>query len=202
MTSADPPANFGSSGLDTVSVAAGERWGRIYQSRFPDPLGYGKSGSRFSDPRRRIAKNRFGVLYLGRTLKVCFVEAVLRDDRDAVIGDLVMDEVELTGRRYAEIEMAQPLTLVDLRNDARLRQGVPSDVGGGKAHGLARRWSVAFHDHPAKVDGLLYPSRLNGVKNIALYERALPKLRAQTVYALDAAPGIGPVLDTYKIALA
>ena len=202
MSSLDPPANFGSSDLDTVSVAAGERWGRIYQGRFSDPLGYGKSGSRFSDPRRRIAENRFGVLYLGRTLKVCFVEAVLRDDRDAVVGDLVMDELELTARRYAEIEIAQPLTLLDLRNDARLRQGVPSDVVGGKAHSLARRWSGAFQGHPARIDGLLYPSRLNGVENIALYERAVSKLKAQTVYALDAAPGIAAVLDTYKVALA
>ena len=201
MSSLDPPANFGLSNLDTVSVAAGERWGRIYQGRFPDPLGYGKSGSRFSDPRRRITKNRFGVLYLGQTLKVCFVEAVLRDGRDAVVGDLVMDEIELTGRRYAEIEISQPLTLLDLRNDARLRLGVPSDVVGGKAHGLARRWSTAFHDHATRIDGLLYPSRLNGVENIALYERAVSKLKAQTVYALDAAPGIAAVLDTYKVAL-
>jgi len=185
-----------------MSLAAGQGWGRIYQNRFTDPLGYGKTASRFSDPRRRIAKNRFGVLYLGQTLKVCFVEAVLRDDRDAVIGDLVLDEVTLTSRRYAEIEITEPLTLLDLRDDARLRQGVPSDVVGGKDHGLARRWSVAFHDHPAKVDGLLYPSRLNGVENIALYDRAVHKLTAKAIYALDAAPGLAPVLDTYKIALA
>ena len=165
MSSLDPPANFGSSDLDTVSVAAGERWGRIYQGRFSDPLGYGKSGSRFSDPRRRIAENRFGVLYLGRTLKVCFVEAVLRDERDAVVGDLVMDELELTARRYAEIEIAQPLTLLDLRNDARLRQGVPSDVVGGKAHSLARRWSGAFHGHPTRiVNGGAKPGHWGGVK--------------------------------------
>ena len=195
MTGRNPPANFGSSDLDTANVAAGERWGRIYQSRFPDPLGYGKSGSRFNDPRRRIERNRFGVLYLGRTLKVCFVEAVLRDDRDAVIGELVLDEAELTARRYAQIEIARPLTLLDLRDDARIRQGVSSDVVGGKAHGLARRWSVAFHDHPAQVDGLLYPSRLNSVENIALYERANPKLTTRTVSALDAAPDLGPALS-------
>ena len=183
-------------------MPASERWGRIYHSQFTDPLGYGKSGSRFSDPRRRVARNRFGVLYLGRSIKVCFVEAVLRDDRDAVIGELLLDEAELTARRYAEIEIAQPLTLLDLRDDARLRQGVPSDVVGGKAHGLARRWSVAFHDHPTAVDGLLYPSRLNGVENIALYARAVAKLTVRTVYALDAARGIAAVLDTYKIALA
>jgi RES domain len=59
-------------------VAPGERFGRIYLDRYPDPLGFGKTPSRFSDPRRRVGSSRFGVLYLGDTLKVCFLEAVLR----------------------------------------------------------------------------------------------------------------------------
>lgn len=42
-------------------------FGRIYLNAYPDPLGFGKSPSRFSDPRRRIAANRFSVLYLGGT---------------------------------------------------------------------------------------------------------------------------------------
>jgi hypothetical protein len=42
--------------------------------------------------RRRLASNRFGVLYLGDTVKVCFLEAVLRvrDRRDGAIGDLYL----------------------------------------------------------------------------------------------------------------
>jgi hypothetical protein len=62
------------------------------EALFPDPLGFGKNASRFSDPRRRDATKRFGVLYLGETLKVCFLEAVLRDRRDGLIGDLPIDE--------------------------------------------------------------------------------------------------------------
>jgi hypothetical protein len=196
-----PPTDFSSADLDIVSVPAGDVWGRIYQSRFPNPLGFGKGGSRFSDPRRRVERNRFGVFYLGRTLKVCFVEAVLRDDRDSVVGQFVMDEVEFTSRNYAEIEVAKPLTLLDLREDARIRQGVPSEVVGGKRHDLARRWSVAFYEHPLTLDGVIYPSRLNGIDNIALYDRAISKLGTRVIYALDAAPGLGLVMDTYKIAL-
>jgi hypothetical protein len=41
----------------------------------PDPLGLSKTLSRFSDLRRRLSSNRFGVLYLGDTVKVCFLEA-------------------------------------------------------------------------------------------------------------------------------
>ena len=112
MAGARPPLDFASARLRLHTAAAGERYGRIYLARHPDPLGYGKSSSRFSDPRRRKDENRFGVLYLGETLTVCFLEAVLRDQRDAVIGELVMDESELETRLYAEIlprEIAAPL---------------------------------------------------------------------------------------------
>lgn len=89
MASPEPPTDFSSADLDIVTLPAGQVWGRVYLSRFPDPLGFGKSGSRFSDPRQRVERNRFGVFYLGRTLKVCFLEAVLRDGHDAIVGELV-----------------------------------------------------------------------------------------------------------------
>lgn len=98
-----PPADFAAAQLRLYTVAAGERFGRIYVAGFPDPLGYGKSKSRFSDPRRRKPENRFGVLYLGETLAVCFLEAVLRDRKDGVFGDLELEERELDERRYAEV---------------------------------------------------------------------------------------------------
>jgi hypothetical protein len=73
MIAIKPPAGFENAPLDIEVVPAGRRFGRIYASAFPDPLGYGKTRSRFSDPRRRDAAKRFGVLYLGDTLKVCFL---------------------------------------------------------------------------------------------------------------------------------
>jgi hypothetical protein len=62
-----PPRAFASGHLRIQTVPAGRQFGRIYVNRFPHPLGFGKTPSRFSDPRRRIAHNRFGVLYLGET---------------------------------------------------------------------------------------------------------------------------------------
>ncbi|WP_348984290.1 RES domain-containing protein [Mesorhizobium mediterraneum] len=47
----------------------------------------GKSPSRFSDPSRRVADNRFGVLYFGDSLKVCFLETVLRNRREGLVDD-------------------------------------------------------------------------------------------------------------------
>jgi hypothetical protein len=197
-----PPKGFAGIVLQLYDVPVGQRYGRIYLGRYPDPLGFGKTPSRFSDPRRRASANRFGVLYLGDTVKVCFLEAVLRDQRDGTIGDLPMEESELHARHYAEIEVAVPLKLVDLREDGAIGMGVPTDVAKASGQALARAWSVAFHEHPARPDGIIYPSRLNGHTNLAVFDRAIVKLRLIRKMKLIAAPGLGKVLDDLKVSIA
>jgi hypothetical protein len=194
-----PPKGFAGASPHIHDVSAGVRFGRIYLGRYPDPLGFGKTPSRFSDPRRRIAANRFAVLYLGDTVKVCFLEAVLRDQRDGAIGDLPMEEAELHARHYAEIEVAAPLEIVDLRDDGAIIMGVPTDVAKASSQTLARAWSVAFHEHPGKPDGIIYPSRLSGHTNLAVFDRAIAKLQAVRTMKLIAAPGLASVLNDLKV---
>jgi hypothetical protein len=201
VAAAGPPSGFGGVALDLATISPGARFGRIYLNRFPDPLGYGKTLSRFSDPRRRALANRFGVLYLGSTFKVCFVEAVLRDQGDGRTGDLLLDERDLAVRSYADVEVTEPLTLVDLRDDGALRMGVPSDVARGSKQSLARLWSVAFHEHPAGPDGIIYPSRLNGETNLAIYGRAVGKLTAVSISPLLRQSGLARVLHDLKVGL-
>lgn len=196
-----PPADFAKSRLELHTVQPGECFGRIYSARFPDPLGYGKSPSRFSDPRRRVFASRFGVLYLGESLEVCFLEAMLRDQRDGLIGSLPIAEDEFLTRRYAQIETKVPLRLVDLRHAYAVRMGVPTDVHRASRQTLARRWSTAFQTHPSAPDGIIYPSRLNGQTNLAVYDRAVSKLVATRVSTLMAAPGLASVLDDLDVAV-
>lgn len=167
---------------------------------FPDPLGYGKSKSRFSDPRRRKAANRFGVLYLGETLAVCFLEAVLRDRKDGMAGELELEERELDDRRYIEVEAVSSLRIVDLRENNAVAMGVPSEVLRGARQHLGRAWSVAFHDHPDGVDGIIYPSRLNGHISLAVYGRAVGKLRLTRLRRLADVAELAPVLDDLEVA--
>lgn len=201
MAGLAPTSRFAAVSLDLATVRPGERFGRIYLGRYPDPLGCGKTLSRFSDPRRRVPANRFGVLYLGSTLKVCFVEAVLRDEGDGRTDDLLLDERDLAVRRYAEVEVVTPLSLVDLRGDGPLRMGIPSDVVRGSQQSLARKWSVAIHDHPAQPDGIIYPSRLNGETNLAIYDRAIRKLSAPSGGPLLSEPGLARVLRELRVGL-
>ncbi|MER9131392.1 RES family NAD+ phosphorylase [Mesorhizobium sp. M0768] len=109
-------------------------------------MGYGKSPSQFSDPRRRLDANRFGVLYLGDSLKVCFLETVLRDRREGILADLPIEEVELTRRRYAEIATTADLRLVHLTGDNahsdgcadRCRSGTAPEPGTPVVTGVSR----------------------------------------------------------------
>ncbi|RTM01487.1 MAG: RES domain-containing protein [Hyphomicrobiales bacterium] len=201
MPGVPPPPDFARAKLEIETIPRGRTFGRIYGSTYPDPLGYGKSPSRFSDPRRRLDANRFGVLYLGDSLKVCFLETVLRDRREGILDDLPIEEVELTRRRYAEIATTTNLRLVDLRGDNAVRMGVPTDVVRAQRQNLARRWSLAFHEHPSEPDGIIYPSRLNEATNLAIYDRAVPKLQAKRVTALLGARGLAQVLEDFRVGL-
>ncbi|MER9222699.1 RES family NAD+ phosphorylase [Mesorhizobium sp. M0644] len=201
MPGVPPPPDFGRAKFEIETISPGRTFGRIYWSTYPDPLGYGKSPSRFSDPRRRVDANRFGVLYLGDSLKVCFLETVLRDRREGILDDLPIDEVELTRRRYAEITTTADLRLVDLRGDNAVRMGVPTDVVRAQRQNLARRWSLAFHEHPSQPDGIIYPSRLNEAINLAIYDRSIGKLQSKRVMTLLGAPGLAQALEDFRVGL-
>ena len=201
MAGIKPPAGFERQPLDIETIPSGRRFGRIYASAFPDPLGFGKTASRFSDPRRRDAMKRFGVLYLGETLKVCFLEAVLRDRRDGLIGDLPIEGNEIYARRYAEIETIADLRFVDLRDDHAIRMGVPTDVAKSTRQSLARSWALAFYEHLSLPDGIIYPSRMNGHTNIAVFGRAVSKLAPARVVPLIGAPGLAAVISDLRVSL-
>jgi hypothetical protein len=201
MAGIKPPTDFENSTLDIETIPVGSRFGRIYLAAYPDPLGYGKAPSRFSDPRRRLPPGRFGVIYLGDTLKVCFLEAVLRDRRDGLVGDLPIEEREIHARRYAEIEATENLHLVDLREDHAIRMGVPTGVAKSSRQSLAREWALAFHEHRSAPDGIIYPSRLNGHTNLAVFNRAIWKLRAVRAMPLMGAPGLASIINDLRVSL-
>lgn len=201
MVADRPTSDFAKVPLEIATIRPGEIFGHIYLASYPDALGFGKSPSRFSDPRRRVPQNRFGVLYLGQSLSVCFLETILRDRRNGAIGDFPISERELLSRKYAEISAKRTLRLVDLKGNAGIRMGVPSDVGRASSQNLSRLWSVAFYEHPEKPDGVIYPSRLNGEINLAIYDRAVPELVLAKMTRLMDATELASVLNNLKVAL-
>ena len=79
--------------------------------------------------------------------------------------------------------------------------GIPSDVVSASSQTLARAWSLALHDHPAQVDGILYPSRLNEQHNVAIFERAISALTCSARVPSLRARGIAATLEDLKVAV-
>ncbi len=172
-----PPRGFASRALALAHIATGTMWRRIYQSRFPDPLGHGFGPSRFSDPETGLVPpDRFGVIYLGSSLKVCFVETILRDRGNGRLDAFPIEWQELETWTCAEVRGKMTLQLIDLRGDGLVRMGIPTDVARSSSQDLGRAWSRAFWSHDAQPDGIISDSRLNGETNLAVFDRAVTKL--------------------------
>jgi RES domain len=176
-------------------------WLRIYGAHHKKPLGYGKSDSRFSDPRPYALRRRFGVLYMNSTLAGCFVEAVLRDRAVGAPGTYFINESEIDALNVVEVRSVRPLQLVDLRGDGLVKMRIPTDAARASAQDLGRALSLELYRHPSRPDGIVFSSRLNGSTNVAVYGRAVPALRRGTVMALKAASGFGAVLNNFDVAI-
>jgi hypothetical protein len=189
--------------LNSASIKTGTKWFRLYSSRYLDPLGFGFSASRFSDPRVALPeKDRFGVIYFGSSLKVCFLERVLRDRRNGRLGDVPIPYAELEQLMCAEIVTARPLNLVDLRGDNLVKMGVPTDAVRASSHRLGQKWSLDFWLHKQRPHGILYYSRLNDEINMALYDVALPSIRVSTTRSLlEYRTEVARLIREFKLAI-
>jgi hypothetical protein len=198
-----PTAAFASTKLVLKTIAAGARhWGRIYPSRYPDPLGIGKTPSRFSDPRvELVAERRFGVLYASSTFEGCVFETFLRR-RDLEPAQLVFGLGELKQRLHAEVVVEADLKLVDLTRRGPIKMGVPSDVAHHSNHKLAQQWALAFHEHAQEVDGIYYVSLLHtGMFNLAIFDRAVGKLSTRNQVAVPMHPQWPALVKRMDIAI-
>ena len=198
-----PPRGFGSSTIELASIRTGTKWYRLYSSRYPDPLGFGFSPSRFSDPRVALPeKDRFGIIYFGSSLKVCFLERVLRDLRNGQLGDVPIPYAELEQLMCAEVTTVRQLNLVDLRGDNPVKMGVPTDAIRASSHRLGQKWSLAFWLHKQRPHGILYPSRLNEEINLTLYDVALPNVRVSRIRPfLEYRAEVAALIRQFKLAI-
>jgi len=172
-------------------------------ARYPSPLGYGKTPSRFSDPRVALREDeRFGVFYIGASIRVCFLETVLRDRRTARTGYLPIPESELQEWNTVSVEITEALRLVDLTGDGPVRMGIPTDAGRASRHHWGQIWSLALWGHSSEPDGILFPSRLNTELNIALFDRAMPKIRhAMVVPLLNQYREMADILQRFELSI-
>lgn len=132
------------------------------------PIYFGRSGQhRFDSP-----DGSYGVLYAGRDEYCAFIETFAK-----AAGSTTITTTELKNRCLSELRAARTLRLVDITQSGTLvRLGADSRLFSGD-HAISQSWSKAFHDHPFKIDGLLFPSRLDPARHaLALFEGRAPKL--------------------------
>jgi hypothetical protein len=161
------------------------------------PLSPGNTGlNRFDAP-----DASYGVLYLGCDTYCAFIETFAHTS-----GTRTVTTGALKNRSLSQLKPTRPLRLIDLAaSGALVRIGVDSRLFAGE-YQRAQLWSKALHDHPAKVDGLLYLSRLDPSRRaVALFldrPSKFAELSRQTWYA----PGpqrvlLAEIAEHYKIEL-
>lgn len=197
---ARPPHPLASGALTPAHASVGSVWHHLFLDRFSDALGFGFASSRFSDPRKKPAK-RFGVYYVGQTFEVAFLETIVRDLRNGNPGPLVLSASDLEDYVHVHITVRARLGLVDLRGGNPVALGLPTDALRASSHRLGQRASLVVYQRADRLDGICYPSRLNGEENLAIYGRAVAKLSAGPRRKLGDCPELAPILTAYRVAL-
>lgn len=137
------------------------------------PLGMGYGKSRFSSPR-----NRFKLLYLAQNVKTAVAETIVRDRFEGNSERLIFEE-EFSRYSITGVRSVQPLLLLDLRHEGANLLGIPTDAVRAKAQAQGRRFSQILYAQTS-LDGCIYMSRITNRICVALYDRAVLKLAAET----------------------
>lgn len=159
------------------------------------PLGLVPSPSRFSDPALEYA-----VLYAANTPRCAMVETIVRD-RFAHRARPALQRVEIDGRSLVSLRGTTTLQLLDLTEGGAGRIGCPGAVLGDPRHAAGRALSAWLHREIETLDGLVYPSRFTQATCLAIFDRAVDRLRVEEVMPLMRDPGVPTVLDDYGIEL-
>lgn len=127
---------------------------------------FGRSGgNRFDDPNRQ-----YGTCYAGLTLITALAESLLHDLIPR--GGKYRVAMEDIDRRFVHSFEGPTLRLANLTGASLNRLGGHGELSGTPSYEIPQAWSKAMFDHPAKVDGIIYMSRLmNTEKAVVLFKR-------------------------------
>ena len=131
--------------------------------------------ARFSHP-----DHPFKVLYLGMSKETCFWERFGEDIRDQPLGARAVSAKILGERVWKswKISTDDGLRCLDLSDMKTLRAIGADGATFLASYGITQAWSKALMEHPGRVEGLIYPSRLNAPDRcLAVFGR--PELAAQ-----------------------
>jgi hypothetical protein len=141
------------------------------------PVHFSRNGANRFDP-----PDGPGTLYVGETLSGVLME--IFDDRWGPVGDITRSLTETELRDWHVTLIALPTVTVFLAQDSNLSKiGTDFQLISGD-HVTSREWALRLIRHPARIEGIFYPSRHNTrCCNIALFRtrRCLPERQEKSL---------------------
>jgi hypothetical protein len=195
-----PPRNLSRRALATREVSVGTVLFRIHRTE----AGVLYFGPR-TDPRERgrwdAPDASYGVCYVALEGHTAFSETLLRElDREEV-----SESGDLAPRSLARVQVNRALLLARMHGPGLRRVKATAAVVQG-SYDVTWAWSQAIHEHPDRVDGIVYRARHDDDDlAVALFERARDAITVlDSTPLLDLALGaeIGNWLDRYEVGLA
>ena len=150
---------------------------RVIRDKYPNGLGFSKkASSRFSDPDK--VNPSYGVIYAAQDLATCVAEVIVRDTKVGNSGKMVLSyKKAVSDWRAISITSKAPLRLLNLTGLGLIQFGIKTNIVRQKGQKSSRQLGKAIHDNPAGFDGILYGSRITMGQCIAIFDRAIPKLK-------------------------
>lgn len=121
---------------------------RIHETAY-SPIFFG-----LSLPHRFDAPKQYGTLYAGIDRHVAFLEVI----HGQVIDGLIDRDGRIANYSIFQLTINRPLNLFRASGSNLERMGANSGIFATKNRWITQQWSLAFWQHPAKVDGIIYPS--------------------------------------------
>lgn len=151
----------------------GDHFFRLVKNCHLEGLGVGWGASRFVPrPASPPSDRDYRALYAARDLDTAFAETVLRDEAVGCFDAFPIPLKVLQIWDVVEI-LASDLTLADLRNHQALVARVATDALHAQVHDEGQKLGREIYDDPRDFAGLIFQSRLTGVENIMVYDRAI-----------------------------
>lgn len=189
----DPPPDL--QDREPILLKTEQIWYRSHRLDV-EALNFGRTArNRFDDPDRQ-----YGVLYVAEDEHGAFIETF-----GQVTGTRVVTMSAMNGAGLTRVVPDRPLTLVNFADSGGLaRLGADGRLCNCD-RSVARRWSRALRDHPARPDGLYYLARHDPARRaVALFDHAMGHLTAVPLgpwLAPERRGMLGAILDTYRFAL-
>jgi len=161
------------------------------------PLQMHSAPSRFCD-----GTSGFAVIYAALSFETCVVETLVRDRfTHRLKRELPLAAVLARGYSRISTQPDQELNLLDLRDTGCVDIGVPTDAVRARHFAAGQALGRTVYEEHRQVEGFIYASRLTGDNCIAVFDRAVGKLRVVEACELKDAEELPSVLERNKVVL-